>query len=197
MLGIDVSKASLTCTLVDPGTEKTRWSREFPNTPAGLDQLLRRTPADVAWVVEPTGPYSKLVVATGLAAQRRVLLAQTRRAKAFLASETDGLKTDKVDSRGLALYGLARRLPPFPQKSALVDRLDQLQSARKGLSLAISRLQQQAQVLPYAAESLRAAQQDLEARRTALDVEIQAVLVEGELASVVKRLQAVSPGSAR
>ena len=134
-----------------------------------------------------------MVVEAGLAAGRQVLLAQPQRAKAFLASEYDGLKTDGIDRRGLALYGIARRLPPFPRQSATVDQLDQLQAARKGLSLAISRLQQQAQELPYAAASLQAAQRDLEARRTALDAEIAAVLEASELAPLVARLQEV-PG---
>lgn len=193
MLGIDVSKAQLTCTLVDPQTEKNRWCREVPNTPAGIEQLLRRTPAEVAWVVEPTGRYSSLVARQATAAGRLVLLAQPQRAKKFLASVYDQVKTDRVDSRGLALYGLSRRLRPYPLKSETVEQLDQLQSARRGLSSAISRLEQQAKALPHAAAGLQAALVDLRARRAAFDREIAALVKTSEFGPLAARLQEV-PG---
>jgi hypothetical protein len=55
VLGIDVAKAELVAALVEPRTEKTRWTRTVPNTPAGIQQLLRHTTPEMPWVVEPTG----------------------------------------------------------------------------------------------------------------------------------------------
>lgn len=193
VLGIDVSKASLTCSLVEPGTERCRWTRQFANTPAGITQLLQHTPAEAAWVLEPTGRYSTLVAQQAATAGRRVLLAQPKRAKEFLRSERPRVKTDRVDSQGLALYGLCRPLRPYPLKSATMEQLDQLQAARKGLSLALSRLELQLQNLPYAAETLRAARADLQARRAELDRQIAALLADEAQFPMAQKLQAI-PG---
>ncbi len=58
MLGIDVSKDTLACTLFDPQTQKALWSRTFANTPAGIARLLRQTPEDCPLALEPTARYS-------------------------------------------------------------------------------------------------------------------------------------------
>src|ERR1051325_4698990 len=154
MLGIDVSKAHLTCTLLDPRTEKVRWSREFPNTDAGIAQLLRLTDPEVPWVLEPTGRYGNRAVDQAYAAGRRVLLAQPKRAKLFLASEWGRMKTDPIDSHGLSLYGACRPLAPYPRKGPAVEQLDQLLAARRSLSLSMSRLHLQARELEHAAPGL-------------------------------------------
>jgi transposase len=134
MLGIDVSKATLTCTLLAARDRPPLWQGSVPNTPAGIARLVRLTSVASPWVVEPTGGYSRAVVAQGQAAGRVVLLAQPRRAKDFLASIAPRAKTDRVDSDGLARYGLAAALPPFPVTSGAMDRLDQVQAAREGIS---------------------------------------------------------------
>lgn len=97
MLGIDVSKAALTGTLLDAASQP-QWTMTVPNSRAGVRQLLRRTPATVPWVVEPTGPYSTVVVRQAQAADRTELLAPTKQAKAFLAALNPRAKTDRVDS---------------------------------------------------------------------------------------------------
>ena len=142
MLGIDVSKATLSCTLLATREQPPLWQGEVPNTPAGIATLVRRTPAASPWVVEPTGRYSHAVVAEGQAAGRRVLLAQPKRAKDFLASVAPRAKTDRLDSYGLARYGLAADLPSFPVKSEAMETLDQLRAARKGISDSLARLRQ-------------------------------------------------------
>lgn len=193
MLGIDVSKDHLTCALLDPATRKFRWTREFPNDRAGLQRLLRQTPPDVEWVVEPTGRYSSLAVELGTAAGRRVLMAQPKRAQLFLASLRGRLKTDRVDSQGPALYGLTQPLPPFPQKTPQVERLEQLQSARRGLAQSITRLSQQLQELPHASEWLEAALESLTRQRDELDTQIATLLATEEAFQKAQRLQEV-PG---
>jgi transposase len=169
MLGIDVSKETLTCAWLDGGTRHLRWEGTIANTPEGLRRLLRQVPPDDPWVVEPTGRYSQVVVRAGQAAGRAVLLAQPKRAQAFLASVQPRAKTDRVDSRGLALYGLSAALRPFPIMSEAMERIEQLLAARKGISESMARLRQQRAVPPYAAAPLTAAITALEAEQRAVD----------------------------
>lgn len=172
MLGIDVSKASLACTLVDPQTQRACWSRTVPNSATGIAQLLRATPSSVPWVVEPTGVYSRQVVGLAHAAGREVLLAPPREAKAFLAARTPRAKTDRLDSLGLAYYGLAMPLRPFPRKHASVEQVEQLLAARQGISRSLASLRQQRQVLPYAAEHLEQVLGALQREQAAIDREL-------------------------
>jgi transposase len=194
MLGIDVSKASLTTTLLAARDQRPVWELTVPNTPAGIARLLARTAPDCPWVVEPTGVYSQTVVRTAHAAGRQVLLAQPKRAKDFLAALAPRAKTDQVDRYGLARYGLAADLPPFPIKSETMERIDQLLAARKGLSRSLASLRQQQAVLPYAREPLAAAIAALGAQIAELDRQVAATTAQAEtIRPIVAALDAV-PG---
>lgn len=193
MLGIDVSKESLSATLLDPTSRRVQWERTVPNTAAGISQLLHRAPKEVPWVLEPTGRYSTGVAKQARAAQRTVLLAPPRKAKAFLRAVQDRAKTDKLDSRGLALYGCAATLAPYPIKSQQVEQLDQFLSARKGISQSIMRLSQQRAELPHAAEALTPAIEALRAQRDELDRRIAALASDTERFPTVAELDRV-PG---
>jgi hypothetical protein len=61
MLGIDVSKDSLSVSLLDPITRKSLWEEVYPNTNLGVQELLLRTPCDVPWVLEAGMAYLLLV----------------------------------------------------------------------------------------------------------------------------------------
>ena len=102
MLGIDVSKDTLACTLFDPATQKPLWSRTVANTSTGVARLLKQTPADSPWALEPTGRYSLLAATRAHDAGRTVLLAQPKRARDFLRSIQSRAKTDALDSHGIA-----------------------------------------------------------------------------------------------
>lgn len=156
MLGVDVGKAELYGTWRDPETEAVRWHGAVPNTAVGIRQLLRRAPASPV-VVEPTGRYGESLIRTAQAEGRTVLLAPTRRARAFLSAVQSRAKTDRVDSAGLALYGLRGRLRPYILPSDEVDELKQLLAARRGLSQSRSALKQQLDALPRAAATLEPA----------------------------------------
>lgn len=169
MLGIDVSKETLTAAFVTAQTRRCAWEMTVPNTAQGIRQLIRRTSPTDAWVVEPTGVYSQAVVREGQAAARTVLLAQPKRAKAFLAAVQPRAKTDRVDSRGLALYGLSTVLRPFAVKSEAMERIEQLLAARKGISHSLARLRQQRTALPHAAVPLTAAITALGEQQAAID----------------------------
>ncbi len=114
MLGIDVSKDTLACTLLDPQTQKPIWNRTVPNTTAGINRLLRQTPAQSHWALEPTGRYGILAATTARQAGRQVLLAQPKKARDFLRSIQSRAKTDALDSYGIGLFALCRPLPLYP-----------------------------------------------------------------------------------
>jgi len=169
MLGIDVSKNQLVCTLFDPATKQQLWVCQKPNNSTGVKQLLRRTPPQAAWVLEPTGRYSHTVAQQAVAQGREVLLAQPKRAKHYLNSLQSRAKTDRLDSYGLGLYALNCALPPYPLKSAMAEEIDQLQTARKGIGKAIASLNQRVAELPYAADELGTAVKALEEQRNEMD----------------------------
>lgn len=196
MLGIDVSKESLSYALLDPQTGRLLKGGEVKNTLAGVRKLMQQCPAEVPWVVEPTGRYGLLAVKEALADQRRVLMAPPRKAKAFLASVQSRAKTDRLDCRGLAQFALSRLpgagLPDYPVKSEAVERVDQLLQARRGLVDARTSLRQRVAELPYAKESLQSALTGLDAEIKRLDEQIQAATAE-TMAREVARLQQI-PG---
>jgi transposase len=194
MLGIDVSKGSLSCALLDRETERFCWQREYANTAAGVSALLAKTPTEVPWVLEPTGRYSLTVAKQARAAGRQVLMAPPRKAKRYLASIQDRAKTDRIDAPGLAWFAVTRPknqpLPPYPIHSEAVERVQQLLSARRGVVDALMSLRQQQRELPYAKEALEPAIAALAAPEAALD---QAITTAAQVleAPALERLQAV------
>lgn len=193
MLGVDVGKTELHGTWRDPVTQRIRWQGKVPNTPAGIRQLLRRVP-ETAVVVEPTGRYGEPLVRAVTAAGRVALLAPPRKAKAFLWAEQPRAKTDRVDSAGLALYGLSGRLRPYVLPSETVDQVRQLLAARRGLSASLTALRQQRDALPRAAATLSPAIEALEQQVKVLDRHLaRSVQPARELATAVTALDAV-PG---
>lgn len=196
MLGIDVSKATLSCTLLLARDQPPQWEGTVPNTPAGIARLLRRTAPACPWVVEPTGVYSQTLVRHAQAAGRPVLMAQPKRAKAFLAAVSPRAKTDRLDSRGLARYGLATALPSYPVKSEAMDQLDQLRRARTGISESMARLRQQRAALPAAAAPLTAAIRGLAAEQRELDRQIAAALRDEPLVGVLREIPGIGPVTA-
>jgi transposase len=197
MLGIDVSKDTLSCAFYDATQQRFLWEQVVPNSPAGVAQLLDRTPPEVPWVLEPTGRYSLSVAVAAQAAGRQPLMAPPRKAKAYLNSLQSRAKTDRLDGRGLSLFGASRPathpLPPYPIKAAEVEELDQLLSARRGVVDALMRLRQQRRELPHAAGPLQEAITALEAQREVLDGLIAAAVAAPGAFPAVAALQAV-PG---
>jgi transposase len=193
MIGIDVSKDTIACSLVEASSQERLWYLTLPNTPAGVATLLEKTPPDTPWVLEPTGRYSTRVVQQAYQAGQSVRLAPPRQARAFLQSLQSRAKTDKLDSLGLARFGLSRPLPPYPVKEAALETIDQLLSARKGLSNSVSRLQLQQKELPEAAPFLKEAITDLKQRMRQLDQEIARLSKQNPAMAAAQEIQKV-PG---
>jgi transposase len=192
-LGIDVSQRELVCTLVDGERQRVLWTKTRRNTRAGVAQLLRDVSPEVPWVLEPTGRFSEPVARQAVESGRCALLAPSRKAKAFAQSRTSRAKTDKVDSEALAWYGLSQVLAPYPLRSASVSEVEQLLKGRRGLSLSLSRLNQQAQALPAARALLAPAQAVLRAQVAAADKAIAAALRREPAFAVAQELAKV-PG---
>jgi transposase len=192
MLGIDVSKDTLSCTLIDPTTRHKVWHRDVPNSATGYKQLLRHTPPHCSWVLEPTGRYSQSVARAAREAGRDVRLAPPKKAQLFLKSVQSRAKTDTLDAAGLALYGLSCALAPYPLKSPMQDQIDQLLLARKGLSQSLSELQARQRELPRACQALAPAVEALQKQLKVVDGEIARCTRTPEMAAV-KELQKV-PG---
>ena len=193
MLGIDVSKATLSCALLDAETQHPIWFKEVPNTTQGVKKLLRQTPQSSPWILEPTGRYGQEVARLAREQGRNVLLAPPQKAHFFLKGLQHRAKTDKLDAKGLALYGInAPQLMPYPLKDAMHDELDQLLAARKGISDSIRRLEAQQRDLPRAAKALEPSITALREQLKGLDRQIAALAAAPEM-KVAKELQKV-PG---
>jgi transposase len=192
-LGIDVSKDNLVCSLLDPSTRQVRWCAEFANAQTGIDQLLDKVDAQVPWILEPTGRYSLLAARKAREAGRDVRLAAPRRAKMFLRSQNDRAKTDKIDSRGLALYGMVCTLPEYPLKEAEEEQMDELLNLRKSLVMTITKFQQQQREMPLVRQHLASVISNLQERLKAIDKEIAQLSTSSPTFEPVKRLDAI-PG---
>jgi transposase len=198
VLGIDVSKATLSSALLDGPSRQVQWELTVPNTDAGVSTLLARTPPQCPWVLEPTGQYSTPVARQAQAAGRRVLLAPPKQAKAFLAAVRPRAKTDRLDSQGLALYALAVALRPYPLKAPAMETVDQLLAARRGLSQSLARLRQQRSALPLAAGPLDAAITALREQQAALDRQLatHAPVAGGSVVAALDGVPGVGPVTA-
>lgn len=193
MLGIDVSKKTLACTLIDPATRDKVWFLQVNRDPQGIQALLDKTPQETDWVLEPTGRYSHLVVQSAQEAGRKALLASPRKAKDFLRSRQQRAKTDKIDSFGLAQFALSQNLPDYRLNSPAVEELEQLLKARKQLAKAHSALKQQQEQLPLSAPLLAPAIKQLSQQMKAIEDRIQEVIASQPEFGVAKKLEQV-PG---
>lgn len=191
MLGIDVSKDHLACSLRDPQSRQLLWERTVPNSPPGVAQLLRRTDPSVAWVLEPTGRYSGPVARQAQEAGRTVLLAVPRRAHHFLQSLPNRAKTDQLDSRGLSLYALSVPLRPYPLPTAEVERLTQRLAIRRTLAHDLARYQQQVQALALGAELLAPVIQAVQAQLQHLDQQIAAAQTQFPVITRLRRVPGI------
>lgn len=196
MIGIDVSKESLSVCGWDGVRQRVRWQAEVPNCEEGVLGLLARTSAGEPWALEPTGRYSELVARLGRAHGRQVLMAPPRAAKQFLASVHPRAKTDRLDARGLALYACSVALKPYPVKSERMEKLAQLLAARRSISKSLATFRQQLQALPMAQAPLRAAEAALVEHLKALDKELGQLTGQEPQVKALQRVPGIGPVSA-
>ncbi len=196
MIGIDVAKDVLTACRWDPGAEELAWERSYANSKLGVQALLAEAPAELAWVLEPTGRYGELAVALGQEAGRCVLLAPPAAARHFLKSENPRAKTDKVDARGLARYGNQAKLREYRLKEAPLQVLWGLLQLRCQLAHSLAGLRQQLQALPEAVPYAQEMLQDFRRHLEELTAEIERAGRELELFVRLRVVPGIGPLSA-
>lgn len=129
-VGIDVSKDRL-----DAHARPSDATRCLSHDAAGLKTLLRwllaLAPALV--VVEATGGLERRLVRALGAAGLAVAVVNPRRARRFAQALGLLAKTDRIDARGLALYGERIRPAPRAQPSPELERLAALIARRRQL----------------------------------------------------------------
>lgn len=196
MIGIDVSKESLSVCAWDEVARRVRWQLEVDNSEQGVNGLLARTEAGEPWALEPTGRYSEAVARLGLAQGRQVLLAPPRAAKQFLASVHPRAKTDRLDARGLALYACSVALKPYPLKSDRMDQLAQLLAARRAMAKSLAMFRQQRESLPRARAHVEAAERALAQQVKSLDRELTQLARQDPEVQRLQRVPGIGPVSA-
>lgn len=195
MIGIDVAKDTLQACRWDPGAAELSWEGSYPNTRQGVRRLLADTPAELAWVLEPTGRYGELAVAAGQQAGRRVLSAPPAAARHFLRSENPRAKTDPVDARGLARFGNQAevKLREYRLKEAPLQVLWQLLQIRGQLAQALAGLRQQRRVFQETADVVGAQVRLLQQEVTRLEEAIERAGQELELFVRLRAVPGVGP----
>lgn len=123
VLGLDV--ASKTITVFDSLSGKTT---TIDNSVAALTQMLAPLEPSDLCVIEPTGGYEATAIAVMSAAGIACHRADTLKVKAFLRSFGTLAKSDALDARALARYGLERW-----RQLALFTPQDQTQQALTAL----------------------------------------------------------------
>lgn len=134
IVGIDVSKERLDCAAFHSGQF---WSCE--NAPAAMQALVERLRgAAVSLVVmEATGGYERLVVATLAGAAIAVAVVNPRQVRQFAKSTGALAKTDRIDARILAHFGEAVRPPVRPLPSLEQQQLGELLNRRRQIMEAL------------------------------------------------------------
>jgi transposase len=192
-IGIDVAKETLAVCRWDRNQPEPCWERSYCNTEQGIRALLADTPAELAWVLEPTGRYSELAVRIGQAAGRQVLSASPFAVKRYLQSVNPRAKTDRVDARGLARYGQQLHLRPFRLKEPRLQRLRELLQVRCGIAKHLAALRQQVQTMPAVAGLLRPFLESAQAQTEALEAAIQQAGASLELFVRLDQITGVGP----
>src|SRR5690554_230972 len=113
VVGIDVSMELFHACFqkkVNDGTAKIVATRSFKNTGEGFEELLRwtskhnREGVDVAFVMEATGVYYENLSHFLYVHKQRVSVVLANKMKSYFKSLNIKTKTDKVDSKVIAMY---------------------------------------------------------------------------------------------
>ena len=129
-VGIDVAKAQL-----DVAVEPTGATWTVPRSRGGLRRLEGRLQAlgPSRIVVEASGGYERLVVATLAAAGLPVVVVNPRQTHDFARALGRLAKTDRLDAQVLARFAAEVRPPVRPQPSPAVEDLQILSRRRRQL----------------------------------------------------------------
>lgn len=176
VVGIDVAKAWLDVYVRPAGTR-----RRVDNTEAGCAELAAavRAVAPALVVLEATGGYEALAVATLAAADLPVVVVNPRQVRDFAKASGQLAKTDALAAAVLAHFGAAMQPPLRPLPDATTQQLRQWLARRRQLVEMLTAEQNRAQQAP---PEIRAAITGLVSvlRR-------QLKTVEGQLRELIRR----------
>jgi len=197
-VGLDIAKATLDLHLQG---QAFRFAHDPPGC-AALIARLRALDAPVLVVCEATGGWERPVRAALHGAQIALCITNPRQVRDFARSRGQRAKTDRIDARMLAEFGMVNRPDPTPAPSpaqvelaAWVTRREQLQS------MLTAELARQIPGLPKSvARSLVTSISRLQKDITRVHARLAALLeATPELAAKARRLctiQGVGPGTA-
>ena len=128
VIGIDVSKNKL-----DVADAPESFAERFDNDHAGHGQLVKRLPEPDACLVvlEATGGYEKAVVLALVQAGYVVSVVNPRQVRDFAKALGILAKTDSIDARVIARFGLQVRPRAIAQTDEKQDELNQLVTRRR------------------------------------------------------------------
>lgn len=129
-VGCDVGKHDIVVARTNGDAIET-----IPNQAEALRVFVRSLPPECLVICEATGGYETALLDTLVSAGHAVHRADARKVKAFIRSHGTLGKTDAIDARALARYGLERhdRLPRWCPKSEDQCRLQALVLTRRDL----------------------------------------------------------------
>lgn len=135
VVGIDVSKAMLDCSTVSDHNQSFQWA----NDALGIEQLIKQLQdfkPDLI-VLEASGGYETAAATALASAMFRVAVVNPRQVRDFAKATGQLAKTDRIDARILAQFGLAiePQVTPLPEADAkelqgLLARRSQLVAMR-------------------------------------------------------------------
>jgi transposase len=132
-VGVDIGKFSFVVAI-----HGQKQVKEYDNDPSGIKSFIKDYQKYLSkglCILETTGGYEMRLVLTLCEAGYAVHRANTRKVKHFIRSLGNSAKTDKLDSKALALYGYERsaRLECFTPQSKQALALYELVQRRQDL----------------------------------------------------------------
>lgn len=138
VLGLDIGKDTLFAHLLLNGTTSQALSN-VPNTEVGFERVLRwarqhgAAPAELHVVMEPTGVYWEHCAQYFFQAGCTVSVSNPTRIRHFALSEMLRGKTDPMDARTIALFGVRAKPKAWTPPSAALQELKVLVRERTSL----------------------------------------------------------------
>lgn len=132
-VGVDIGKFSFVVAV-----HGQKLVKEYDNAPSGINSFIKDYKKQLSQglcILETTGGYEMRLVLILCDAGYSVHRANTRKVKHFMRSLGNSAKTDKLDSKALALYGYERseRLESFTPQSKQALALYELVQRRQDL----------------------------------------------------------------
>lgn len=153
-VGIDVSKADFTVCiggLLDDRSVKLSDTKKFANTQKGFNQCSKwvskqlQKEVVVVYVMEATGVYHEALAHHLHQIKKTVHVVLPNRAKHYLKSLNRKTKTDHTDAKGLAQFGVERKLalwsPPDPFYKQIKQLSRYLADLKKSKTMLLNKIE--------------------------------------------------------